>query len=768
MTAGTAAEPSVSDTAVATQRYRVDGMDCASCARTVEKIVSGVEGVRDVQVSFGNATLTIDGDVAPPTIQAAVRRSGYTARLVGAPAPPPAPFWRRSVRALSTTASVVLLLCAVAASLTGAPRAVSEPLYLLSMAVGGWAIGLAALQALRRRTLDMNVLMTMAALGAVAIGDYAEAAWVLVLFSVGTTIETFALDRSRRSVEALMELAPAEANLVTDAGVESVAVERISPEQHVLIRPGERVPLDGVVVEGASSIDESALTGESIPVDKEPGGQVFAGTLNAFGALTVRVTASAEDSTLARVAQLVAEAQGSQAPAERFVDRFARYYTPLVFVAALLVAVVPTLLGGEFDTWLYRALALLIVACPCALVISVPVSVVSAIGGAARRGVLIKGGQALEDLGRVRAIALDKTGTLTRGTPELASVTPLAALDERQVLRLMAAIEHGSEHPLGLALVRSARERGVEGLVAEAFEALPGRGARARVDGRTLWAGGPRMAAEQGASVPVEMREAEERGETAVLLGEGSRVLAVFGLADRPRPEARDAVEALRRRAQLEHVVMLTGDSDRVARSIASRTGVTEWRAGLLPEDKLAVIRSLQDAHGSTAMVGDGVNDAPALAGASVGVAMGAAGSDVALESADVALMGDELDRLPEAVVHSRRALRVMRQNVAISLATKAIFVLLAPLGYVTLIVAVAADMGVSLLVTANGLRLLGRQRTAVPAAKAAHDPSSREACSDGCCSSEPVVATDAEPCSDGCCSSSEPHAETATTAIRA
>ena len=756
------------DATSATQRYRVDGMDCASCARTVEKIVAGIDGVRDVQVTFGNATLTLDGDVAPPTIQAAVRRSGYTARLVGAPAPPPVPFWRRSARALSTTASVVLLLFAVGASLAGAPSAVSEPLYLLSMAVGGWAIALAALQALRRRALDMNVLMAMAAVGAVAIGEYSEAAWVLVLFSVGTTIETFALDRSRRSVEALMELAPAEANLVTDAGVEIVPVEQVVPEQRVLIRPGERVPLDGVVVEGASSVDESALTGESIPVDKEPGGQVFAGTLNAFGALTVRVTSAAEDSTLARVAQLVADAQGSQAPAERFVDRFARYYTPLVFAAALLVAVVPTVLGGEFDTWLYRALALLIVACPCALVISVPVSVVSAIGGAARRGVLIKGGQALEDLGRVRAIALDKTGTLTHGTPELASVTPLADLDERQALRLMAAVEHNSEHPLGLALVRTVRERGIDPPPAEAFEAIPGRGARARVDARELWAGGPRMAAEQGASVPAEMHAAEERGETAVLLGEGPRVLAVFGLADQPRPEARDAVEALRRRARMEHVVMLTGDSDRVAQAIATRTGVTEWRAGLLPEDKLTAIRALQEEYGPTAMVGDGVNDAPALAGATVGVAMGAAGSDVALESADVALMGDELNRLPEAVVHSRRALRVMRQNVAISLATKAIFVVLAPLGYVTLIVAVAADMGISLLVTANGLRLLGRQRNAPPVTKPeGEQPSEAEPCSDGCCSSEPTAATNAEPCSDGCCASSDPQAEAAAAASR-
>jgi len=752
------------------QRFHVDGMDCASCARTVQKVVSALDGVRDAQVFFGNATLVVDGDVAPDTVQAAVRRAGYTARSAGRRADRTAPYWRRSARSLSTTLSVAVLLAAVVASLLDAPRLVSEPLYLLSMAVGGWPIAYAALMALRRRTLDMNVLMTMAAVGAVGIGEYAEAAWVLVLFAVGTTLESFALERSRRSVEALMELAPAQATVLVDGHERTVQVEQVPLGALVLIRPGERLPLDGVVDSGASSVDESALTGESVPVDKEPGDQVFAGTLNAYGVLTVRVTSAAADSTLARVAQLVADAQGSQAPSERFVDRFARIYTPLVFIAALLVAVVPPLLGGEFDTWLYRALALLIVACPCALVISVPVSVVSAIGGAARRGVLIKGGQALEDLGRVRAVAVDKTGTLTEGRPQLATITVLDGSDEADALALMAGVEHGSEHPLALAIVRAARERGLATPAATTFEALPGRGAVATVDGREAWAGGPRLAAERGADIPTALRQAEARGETAVLLGEGDRVLAVFGLADQPRAQAMEAIRALREEAGVQHVVMLTGDSERVARAVAQRTGVTEWRSALLPEDKLTVIGELREQHGATAMVGDGVNDAPALAGASVGVAMGAAGSDVALESADIALMGDELDRLPDAINHSRRALRIMRQNVAISLVTKAVFVALAPLGYVTLIVAVAADMGVSLLVTINGLRLLGRRSARSSAARqpglavprpslqAAGTPSA--SCSgDGCCSAAPThdradAARLAAPsCGDPCCS---------------
>ena len=765
-------EPSVS---AAAQRFHVDGMDCASCARTVQKIVSGLEGVREAQVFFGNATLLVDGDASPQSIQAAVRRAGYTAQPAGRRADSSAPFWRRSARSVSTTLSVVLLLAAAAASLLGASRGVSEPLYLLSMAIGGWPIAYAALMALRRRTLDMNVLMAMAAFGAVAIGEYAEAAWVLVLFAVGTTLESFALERSRRSVETLMELAPAEAVVLADGEERRMPVEDVALDALVLIRPGERVPLDGVVVGGASSVDESALTGESLPVDKQPGDAVFAGTLNAYGVLTVCVTSVAADSTLARVAQLVADAQGSQAPSERFVDRFARIYTPLVFIAALLVAVIPSLLGGDVDTWVYRALALLIVACPCALVISVPVSVVSAIGGAARRGVLIKGGQALEDLGRVRAVALDKTGTLTHGRPQLTSVTVLDGGTESEALALMAAVEHGSEHPLALAVVRAADARGLAVPAATAFEALPGRGAVATVNGRALWAGGPRLAAERGAELPAALERVEERGETAVLLGEADRVLAVFGLADQPRAQAHDAVRALRERTGVEHVVMLTGDSERVARAIARATGVTQWRAGLLPEDKLTAIRQLREQYGPTAMVGDGVNDAPALAGASVGIAMGAAGSDVALETADVALMSDEIERVPDAIEHGRRAVGIMRQNVAISLATKAIFVILAPLGYVTLIVAVAADMGVSLLVTLNGLRLLGRRqtrsrsKTLPPVGASSPQPAtaaSTASCSDGCCSEKPAHEqadaarlAESSSCPDGC--GSGPNADT-------
>jgi Cd2+/Zn2+-exporting ATPase len=731
------------------QRFRVEGMDCASCARTVEKAVAALEGTHDARVSFGNALLVVEGPVAAERVERAVASAGYRARPAAMRRPATGkPFWRSSAQALSTSISTLILAFAAMTSLIGAPRTVAEPLYLLSMAVGGWFVARAALLALRRGSLDMNVLMTLAGVGAVGIGAYAEGAWVLVLFAIGTTLETFALDRSRRSVESLMDLAPAQARLLLDGGGERlVPIEEVLPGALFLMRPGERVALDGIVVGGASSVDEAPITGESIPREKINGDELFAGSLNGSGALTVRSTRPAESSTLARIAELVEEAQGSQAPSERFVDRFARIYTPLVFASALLLAVVPVALGSASDTWIYRALALLIVACPCSLVISIPVSVVSAVGDAARRGVLIKGGQALEDLAKIRTVTFDKTGTLTLGLPMLAEIVPMAESDEDQALKLVATLERHSEHPLAAALVRAVRERDLPLGEASDFHALPGLGVNATLDGRALWAGGPRLAAERLSTIPSALTELQARGQTTIVLGEGDRALAVFGLTDTIRPEARDALTNLRARG-VQRLVMLTGDSEPVAAALAREVAISEWHAGLLPEDKLAQIRDLDSHAGPVAMVGDGINDAPALAAARVGVAMGAAGTDAALSAADIALMSDDLGRLPDAVNGAQRALRVMRQNVIASLVVKAIFVVLAPLGLITLVMAVAADMGMSLLVTLNGLRLLRRrtaltthnQTPATPPAfpltitTSARSTAPAEGCDDECC----------------------------------
>lgn len=693
------------------RRFRVEGMDCTACAQTVQRRVEELDGVETAKVSFGGASLAIKGDVADGVVLAAVARSGYRAYPAGRPGDGVSRgFWRRDARTLSTLVAVLLLFAAVSASLSGTSGVLAESLYLLSMAVGGWSIARAAAGALAVRKLDMNVLMALAAVGAVAIGEYAEGAWVLVLFAIGTTLESFALDRTRRAVESLMELAPTEARLLVGGEERTVPAEELRAGDLIVVRPGERLAVDGRVVEGTSGIDQSPVTGESVPVDVGPGDEVYGGSLAVAGSLTIAATRPVDDSTLSRIAALVEDAQASRAPAERFIDRFAAIYTPLVFVVAMALAVLPPLaFGGAPDIWIYRALALLIVACPCSLVISVPVAVVSAIGGAAREGVLIASGQALEDLGRVDVVALDKTGTLTFGSPELKRVIPIdPELTEAEALALMAAVEQRSEHPLAAAIVRAARERNLAIPTVQSFGALPGRGAQAHVGDRELWVGGPRLASERLRALPDEIDEMHAEGQTALVLGAGSQPLAVLGVADQLRPEASEAIADLRA-AGVKRTVILTGDSDPITREIATSAQIDEWQADLLPEQKLQAVEALAADVGVVAMVGDGINDAPALAAAPVGIVMGAAGSDVALGAADIALMSDRLDRLPGMIARARLALGIMRANVIASLVVKGVLVLLAPFGMVTLVVAVAADMGMSLIVTLNALRLLRR-----------------------------------------------------------
>ncbi len=729
-------------------RFRVEGMDCASCARTLERVVGGLDGVETARVSFGSGTLELWGSPDDGAVLSAVARAGFSARPADQrrAAQSDRPFWLATPRAVSTVLALLVLLVAVAASVAGAPRVVAEPLYLFSMVIGGWPIARAAAAGLRRASLDMNVLMTLAAVGAVGIGAYAEAAWVLVLFALGTTLETYALDRTRRSVAALAELAPEVACVVDQGGERLVAVDEVAIGTLIVVRPGERLPLDGIVEAGNSTVDQSPITGESVPVDREPGDPVFAGSLNQLGVLTIRTTRRSSESTIARVVELVEQAQGSRAPAERYIDQFARVYTPLVFAAALLVAIVPALFGADASTWLYRALALLIVACPCSLVISIPVAVVSAIGAAARQGVLIKGGEALEDLARIRVVGLDKTGTLTDGTPRLAEIRVLADVAEGEVLRLAASLERNSEHPLAAALVRGASDRGLVLAEPERFVALPGRGIDALLEGRRLWVGGPRLAAERlDGRVVLAVAELEAAGQTVIVLGEGDRALAAFGIRDEPRPEARAAVEALRR-VGVQYVVMLTGDNEAVARAVATRVGVGSWHASLLPDEKLRRVYELEASLGAVAMVGDGINDAPALAAARVGVAMGAAGSAIALNAADVALMSDDLGRLPTAIDLAQRAIRTMRQNVIASLLVKGGFGLLVPFGLVTLWMAVAADMGMSLLVTANGLRLLRTRKTAPAAAITIAEPARADGAAPACSCCAPVAESGLEP----------------------
>jgi Zn2+/Cd2+-exporting ATPase len=707
--------PRVSDGASARTVLRVEGMDCASCATTVEKQVRLLPGVHHAAVNFAAGRLDAEHDpgLVLADIEKAVTDAGYGVAKAQETERPP--FWR-TPRAISVFASAMLFGLGLALGLAGAPEVARVGAYLAAIVTGGLPIFRAALAGLRARHLDMNVLMSVATVGAVGIGQWAEAASVVVLFAAGNALQVYAIDRTRGAVRALANLASEEV-LVRKEGAERLVVAgEVAVGETVVVRPGERLAVDGEVIEGRTTVDESPVTGESTPVEKEPGDSVYSGSLNGSGGLLIRALREAGDSTLQRITRLVEEAQATRAPAEQFVDRFSRVYTPVVVAVAVVLAVVPPLLGAAFGEWFYRALALLIIACPCALVISTPVTVVSGIGTASRRGILIKGGAALEAAGRLKALAFDKTGTLTEGRPILSRVVPLDGRGEGGALSLAAALERRSEHPLAHAILSAAIGPAADGSglpQVEDFRSIAGRGAEGVVGGRRYLVGSPRLFEERGVALDPAARalaEVGEAGETPVVLGdERDGPLAVFGLADSPRPEARATLEALRA-AGIGEFVMLTGDAEAPARRVADELGIS-YMARLLPEQKVEAMRELVDKHGDAGMVGDGVNDAPALAASSVGFAMGAAGTDVALETADVALMQDDLPKLAEAVGLSRAAEGIIKQNVAVSIAIKGVFVLLAPFGLVALWLAVLADMGTSIAVTLNGLRLFRRGR---------------------------------------------------------
>ncbi|CAN5218651.1 heavy metal translocating P-type ATPase [soil metagenome] len=686
---------------------RVEGMDCASCAATVEKRVTALPGMHRAVVNFASGRL--DAEHAPglsiEEIEKAVENAGYgvgrteeTERT---------PFWR-TPRALLTAASALLFLAGLALSLAGASEVARVGTYATAIVVGGLPIFRAALAGLKARHLDMNVLMSAATIGAVGIGEWAEAASVVVLFAAGNALQVYAIDKTRGAVRALVRLAPDEVLVRRGASEVVVPAEEVGGGETVIVKPGERLAVDGEVLEGTSAVNEAPVTGESVPVEKGPGDAVYSGTLNGSGGLLVRATKRAGDSTLQRIVRLVEEAQSKKAPAEQFVDRFSRVYTPIVVAVALLLAVVPPVLGASFGEWFYRALALLIIACPCALVISTPVTVVSGIGAASRRGILVKGGEALEAAGRLKALAFDKTGTLTEGRPVVSRMVALDGKDEAEALRLAAALERRSEHPLAHAILAAAEGYGTDRLPpVTGFRSVTGRGAEGEIGGRRYAIGSPRLFAEAAVSLDgaqAALEEVEREGETPVVLGDKGGPIAIFGLADAIRPDARATLGALRG-AGVEELVMLTGDAEAPARRTAEALGIG-YRAQLLPEQKVEAMRELVARHGSAGMVGDGVNDAPALAASSVGFAMGAAGTDVALETADVALMQDDLPKLAEAVRLSRAAEGIIKQNVAVSILIKGLFVLLAPFGLVALWLAVLADMGTSIAVTLNGLRL--------------------------------------------------------------
>lgn len=604
-------------------------------------------------------------------------------------------------------ATMVVIGCAI--SWFTAFPAWTTPLFLAATAVGGLFPVQRAWESIKRRSLDINVLMIIAVAGAIAIRQYEEAAMVVSLFALAQWLEAQSLDRARKAIGKLLDLAASDVLIRDERGERAVGIEAVQPGALMIVKPGEKIALDGVVRNGRSDVNQAPITGESLPVEKAEGDEVFAGTINGHGALTVAVTRRRADTTLARIVHLVESAQAKRAPLQTFIDRFAAWYTPSVVILSLLVATIPAaLLGQPFDVWLYRALVLLVVACPCALVISTPVSIVSALAGAAQQGVLVKGGIHLERLAGVRVVAFDKTGTVTTGQLTLDTVRPINGYAADDIMKAAASVESQSEHPIASAILASAKARGVLLDAPSDVRALPGLGVEGRVNGDLVMCGTPRLFKERGgmtADVTAIAGEVAAAGMSPIVVSRNGTAIGVLGVKDRPKANAAQVVSDLRAEG-ISRVAMITGDHDAAARATGSQLGVDDVRSGQLPADKVDAVEALRGAHGAIAMVGDGVNDAPALAAADVGIVMGAMGSDAALETADIALMTDELPKVPYTIRLSRATLANIRTNVILAIGLKVAFVILAIAGVATLWMAVLADTGASALVVANAVRL--------------------------------------------------------------
>ncbi|MGA9120556.1 MAG: cation-translocating P-type ATPase [Bacteroidota bacterium] len=695
-----------------TTKYTVTGVCCSTEESVLRKKLDAEVGVDGYRYNSITCELNLLRPVSRDTVVNAVRGVGFGVRD-RTEAGSQEPFLRRHRRAIQTGIATVLGF-AGATLLENGARVPGQWFIAAALLVGGWEIAVKGFKAIRHGVLDTNCLMMIAAIGAVAINKWEEAAAVVVLFSVSLMLESYASARTRRAVQSLMTLSPQEASVVRDGQEVTVKADSVRPGEIVSIRPGMRIPLDGVVVEGSSTVSEAMLTGEPAPVEKSAGSEVYAGCLNERGSLRITVTRVFEETRLAHIVHLVEEAQHQKAPTQITVDRFASRYTWAVLAIALAVAMVPPLfLGAPFATWFYRALILLVISCPCAFVISTPVTFVSALTAAARSGILVKGGRHFETLARTRTVAFDKTGTLTEGRLQLTDIVPLNGMRSDELLALVAAVEERSEHQLGSAIVRETAVRGIARTQRkiERFEALPGRGVKATTDGGELFLGNRTLAIEHGYDTP-ELVAAVERfeadGKTTLTIGRFGEAVGIIALKDVPRRQSRELVSGLRA-LDIRNIVLLSGDSSTSAGRLSEELGLDEGSGSLLPEDKVEAIKRLRARYGDVAMVGDGINDTPALSAASVGIAMGASGSDAALEAADVVLMGDDLLALPPLFVLSRKTVRIIKENITFALGVKALFVILSISGFATLWLALLADDGAALLVILNGMRVLRR-----------------------------------------------------------
>ncbi|MCC6356452.1 MAG: cadmium-translocating P-type ATPase [Verrucomicrobiae bacterium] len=694
-------------------------MDCGDEVSAIQRALRALPDVRDIRVNLMGGTVTV------------AHARGLTAnQLITAIAGVGLKAFQQEVGGSRASAPILprgpLLAVALSAVLTGLglasqwlkllPTTACTGAFALAIASGGWFIFPKACRALRKFSPDMNLLMTVAVIGAAAIGEWGEAAAVVFLFALSELLESFSVARARSAIQSLLKLAPETALLKRGEHFEEVAVEQVHVGDLIAIRSGSRVPLDGEVVSGSSAVNQAPITGESMPIEKSIGDTVFAGTINGEGALEVQVTKPHSETMLARIIHLVEEAQSQKAPSQRFVDVFARYYTPAIMILAVAVWLMPPLLfDGAWSVWTYRALVLLVIACPCALVISTPVSIVSGLTAMARRGVLIKGGATLEAVGKLTALATDKTGTITEGRPRVTRVLTLTSTHESELLRIAAAIDVHSEHPLAQAVVKYARERGVEFPRSQNYNARSGRGAEAELDGHHYFVGNHRFTHELAVcseDVERKLEEIEAEAQSVVVVGHKphgdckGEVLGVLAVGDAVRANAVNAVRSLHD-AGIREVIMLSGDNQRTVDAIARQVGIDEAQGDLLPDIKVERIRALMTRHKHVGMIGDGVNDAPAMAAASVGIAMGAAGADTAIETADMALMRDDLSEVATAIRMGHRTVRVIQTNVSFALGVKAVFLALALTGHTSLWLAILADTGATLVVVANALRLL-------------------------------------------------------------
>ncbi|MTH53414.1 cadmium-translocating P-type ATPase [Bacillus mangrovi] len=681
-----------------TRTYHVTGMDCGSCAKSIENHLGLQPAVQKVSVSFASGKMKVEHTNSPGEIIKETAKIGFKAELEEAGENPVS--GRKDH--LWLILSGLLIAAGFAGTYFDIPAAFSILFYAGAMVISGLKPVKAAFYSIKSRSLDMNVLMSAAAIGAALIGEWLEGATVVWLFALGNVLQNKSIEQTRKSIRGLMDLAPPEAWVKIGTEFVKKAAAEAVPGTIILVKPGDKIPLDGEVVKGTSSINQAPITGESIPIDKAAGDSVFAGTINGHGTLEIKVTKHSEDTALAKIIHLVEEAQEQKAPTEAFIDKFAAIYTPIVFVLALLIMVLPPLLSlGTWGEWFYKGLELLVIACPCALVISTPVAIVSAIGNAARNGILIKGGTFLEKAGALTAIAFDKTGTLTEGRPAVTHVKAEEGTQD-ELLAIAYALEHDSTHPIAKSITEFARQRGAVRFTAENHRNIAGRGVQGEIDGMVYFAGN--RALFEGKKVSIEAPD--EEGETMIWIGTEEKILGSIAVSDTIRDSAAAAIRALAGKG-IRETIMLTGDNEGTAKKIASEAHVTRYFAELLPEDKVTAVQKLQQEGHLTAMVGDGINDAPALAAADIGIAMGGAGTDTAMETADIVLMADNLDKLPHTISLSKKALRIIKQNIWFSILIKAAALALIFPGYLTLWMAVLSDTGAALIVILNALRLL-------------------------------------------------------------